>query len=47
MLKTAFLTFFVLCISIVGGGASVWYTLKANERGENASTLPMTAFSSA
>lgn len=32
MLKTAFLTFVVLCISIVGGGASVWYTLKANER---------------
>jgi hypothetical protein len=31
MLKTAFLTFVVLCISIVGGGASVWYTLKANE----------------
>lgn len=31
MLKTAFLTFLVLCISIVGGGASVWYTLKANE----------------
>jgi hypothetical protein len=32
MLKTAFLTFVVLAISIVGGGASVWYTLKANER---------------
>jgi len=31
MLKTAFLTFVVLCISIVGGGASVWYALKANE----------------
>jgi hypothetical protein len=31
MLKTAFLTFVVLFISIVGGGASVWYTLKANE----------------
>ena len=31
MLKTAFVTFVVLCISIVGGGASVWYTLKANE----------------
>jgi hypothetical protein len=31
MLKTALLTFVVLCISIVGGGASVWYTLKANE----------------
>jgi hypothetical protein len=31
MLKTAFLTFFVLAISIVGGGASVWYTLQANE----------------
>jgi hypothetical protein len=31
MLKTAFLTFVVLAISIVGGGASVWYTLKANE----------------
>jgi hypothetical protein len=33
MLKTAFLTFVVLAISIVGGGASVWYTLKANESG--------------
>jgi len=32
MLKTAFVIFVVLCISIVGGGASVWYTLKANER---------------
>jgi hypothetical protein len=31
MLKTAFLTFIVLAVSIVGGGASVWYTLKANE----------------
>ncbi|HEY6630303.1 MAG TPA: DUF1214 domain-containing protein [Rhizobiaceae bacterium] len=31
MLKTAFLTFVVLCVSIVGGGASVWYALKANE----------------
>lgn len=31
MLKTAFLTVVVLAISIVGGGASVWYTLKANE----------------
>jgi hypothetical protein len=31
MLKTAFLTFVVLAVSIVGGGASVWYTLKANE----------------
>lgn len=31
MLKTAFITFVVLAISIVGGGASVWYTLKANE----------------
>ena len=31
MLKTALVTFVVLCISIVGGGASVWYTLKANE----------------
>lgn len=31
MLKTVFLIVIVLCISIVGGGASVWYTLKANE----------------
>jgi hypothetical protein len=31
MLKTAFLTLVVLSISIVGGGASVWYALKANE----------------
>lgn len=31
MLKTALLIFVVLCISIVGGGASVWYALKANE----------------
>jgi len=31
MLKTAFLILVVLSISIVGGGASVWYTLKANE----------------
>jgi hypothetical protein len=31
MLKTAFLTLLVLIISIAGGGASVWYTLKANE----------------
>ena len=31
MLKTAFLTLFVLGISIIGGGASVWYTLKVNE----------------
>lgn len=31
MLKTAFLIFVVLAIAIVGGGASVWYALKANE----------------
>ncbi len=31
MLKNAFLIFVVLCISIVGGGASVWYALQANE----------------
>ncbi|MEW9806825.1 DUF1214 domain-containing protein [Mesorhizobium sp. ZMM04-5] len=31
MLKTVFLTIVVLFISIVGGGASVWYALKANE----------------
>ena len=31
MLKTAFLILFVLAVSIIGGGASVWYTLKANE----------------
>ena len=31
MLKTVLLIFIVLAISIVGGGASVWYTLKANE----------------
>jgi len=31
MLKTAFLVLFVLAISIGGGGASVWYMLKANE----------------
>lgn len=31
MLKTAILTLVVLSISIVGGGASVWYALKANE----------------
>ena len=44
MLKTAFLTFFVLCISIVGGGASVWYTLKANERGGAVTIGEWTAF---
>lgn len=31
MLKTVFLTLVVLCVSLVGGGASVWYALKANE----------------
>lgn len=31
MLKTAFLILVVLLVSIVGGGASVWYMLKANE----------------
>jgi len=31
MLKTVFLTLVVLSVSIVGGGASVWYALKANE----------------
>ena len=31
MLKTAFATFLVLSIAIVGGGASVWYTLQAQE----------------
>ena len=31
MLKIAFLVLVVLCVSIIGGGASVWYALKANE----------------
>jgi hypothetical protein len=44
MLKTAFVVFLVLCISIVGGGASVWYTLKANERGGAVTIGDWTAF---
>lgn len=31
MLKNAFFILLVLCISIIGGGVSVWYALKANE----------------
>lgn len=31
MLKTVFLVLVVLSVSILGGGASVWYALKANE----------------
>jgi hypothetical protein len=31
MLKTAFLIFVTLAIALLGGGASVWYALKANE----------------
>ena len=31
MLKTAFITFIVICIAVLGGGASVWYTLQAKE----------------
>lgn len=31
MLKVAFLVLVALCVSIIGGGASVWYALKANE----------------
>ena len=31
MLKTAFVTFIVICIAVLGGGASVWYTLQAKE----------------
>jgi hypothetical protein len=46
MLKTVFLVLVVLAISIVGGGASVWYALKANE-GMGAVTIgPWTAFPS-
>jgi hypothetical protein len=31
MLKTAFVTFIVICFAVIGGGASVWYTLQARE----------------
>lgn len=31
MLKTVFLTLVMLAVSLGGGGASVWYALKANE----------------
>ena len=31
MLKTAFVTFIVICIAVLGGGASVWYALQAKE----------------
>lgn len=31
MLKTAFAIFIVICIAILGGGASVWYALQAKE----------------
>jgi hypothetical protein len=31
MLKTAFVTFIVICFAVIGGGASVWYMLQARE----------------
>jgi hypothetical protein len=31
MLQTALVTFIVICIALLGGGASVWYTLQAKE----------------
>ncbi len=44
MLKTAFLILVALAIALVGGGASVWYALKANEGGGAVTIGTWTAF---